>query len=299
MKAAGQQIYDVPGPRARLRNRILAVATVLVVAAVLGFVAQRFQATGQFSAAKWRIFGYTAVWAQILRAMMRTLTAFALAVVLATALGFLLALGRLSDHAWVRAPARAFVEVFRAIPVLILMMLMYYGPPAAGYAGVSPFEAVVTGLTLYNGTVLAEAIRSGVESLPRGQEEAARALGLRKGQMMAEVLLPQAVRAVLPVIVSQLVVILKDTALGFIITYQELLYYAKFVGSRPEYGSPIIPATLVVGGIYVVLCLLVAACAKLVERRLSGSWKRPRREGAEGPAPAAPDLEITALRAED
>src|SRR5690606_29910028 len=119
-------LYDVPGPRAIARNRILSIVTVLVVVAVLGFLVYRLYESGQFEASKWYVFSFTRVWEQIGIHLLNTLAAFALAAILALALGFLLAIGRLSEHAWVRVPVAAITELFRAVPVLVLMMLLYY-----------------------------------------------------------------------------------------------------------------------------------------------------------------------------
>ncbi len=206
-------LYDVPGPRAVVRNRILGVITVLIVLVLLGFVLWRFWVTGQFSAQKWYAFTFTRIWEQFGLATLRTLAAFIVAAIGAIILGFVLAIGRLSDHAWVRMPIVGVIEVFRAIPVLIFMILLYYGLPVIGIKMPS-YWAVVIALVVYNGSVLAEVVRAGVESLPRGQREAGYAIGLRKGGVMRLILLPQAIRAMMPVIISQLVVTLKDTALG-------------------------------------------------------------------------------------
>ena len=260
-------LYDVPGPKAIARNRILAVITALLVLAGIAWVIWRFAVTGQFTAKKWELFTYSSIWALFGEATLNTLAAFAAAAVGALVLGFLLALGRLSDHAWVRVSVGWIVEILRAIPVLIFMMLLYYGLPVVGIK-MEPYWAVVIALIAYNGSVLAEVIRAGVESLPRGQSEAGYAIGLRKSGVMAFVLLPQAIRAMMPVIVAQLVVTLKDTALGFIITYHELLYLVKLLGSNAVYGSPLIPAAIVGGSIYVALCLALSYIARLLERRL-------------------------------
>jgi len=267
---SSQHIYDVPGPVARRRYALMAVATVVVVGAIVAFIIYRFSVTGQFSARKWSAFTYPQVWSQIGLRTLNTLKAFGLSAVLALIVGLLLAVGRLSDHQWVKVPVVWFLEIFRAIPVLILMMLMYYGMPTLGLK-FTTFTSVVTALTLYNGTILAEAIRSGILALPRGQWEAAAALGLRKTSVMTMILLPQAIRAMLPVIIAQLVVILKDTALGFIITYPELLDYAKFIGTQAQFDSPLIPAAMVVGAIYVGMCLTVAGLAKIAEESISGT----------------------------
>jgi len=263
-------LYDVPGPKARRRNLILAVITVVVVLAIIGFVLWRFSLTNQFSAAKWNVFTYTAVWVSIGEMLLNTLKAFALAAVLSLALGFVLAIGRLSDHAWVRVPVTAITEFFRAVPVLVMMMILYYGMPTLGVS-MEPYWAVVLALMVYNGSVLAEALRAGIESLPRGQKEAGFAIGLRKSGVMMLILLPQAVRAMLPVIVAQLVVAMKDTALGFLITYKELLYYAKLLAAQD--GRPILQGAFIIGGIYIVMCLLLSWFANWLEKRTSRSPK--------------------------
>lgn len=284
-------LYDVPGPRAIVRNRILGVLTIVVVVAVVGFFVWRLAATGQFTAQKWSAFTYTNVWINIGQATLRTLAAFAAAAVGALVLGFVLAIGRLSDHAWVRVPFTAVIEVLRAIPVLIFMFLLYYGFPVLGIR-MEPYWAVVIALIAYNGSVLAEVFRAGVESLPRGQREAGYALGLRKAGVMRFILLPQAIRAMMPVIIAQLVVTLKDTALGFIITYPELLFYAKYLGSQPTIGSPIVPATIVTGAIYIVLCLALSSIATIVEKRLRRSAKGVAVIAANQPQQEVTDTEL-------
>ena len=165
-----------------------------------------------------------------------------------------------------RQVAGGVVELFRAVPLVVLMFLFYYGLPSAGIT-VSTYVAVVLGLMLYNGAVLAEVFRAGVLAVPRGQSEAAYALGMRKSGVMRFILLPQAVRSMLPAIISQLVVLLKDTALGFLITYPELLFQAQFLGSNATLGSPLIPVAIVVAVIYITLCLLLSAVATWIERR--------------------------------
>lgn len=266
-------LYDVPGPKAILRNRILAVATVVVVLGIVGFLVFRFYLSGQFSAQKWSIFTYSTIWDQIFAALAETLKAFALAAIGSVALGFILAIGRLSDHRAVRVPFLVITELFRAVPVLVMMMLLYYGINSLGGIHVSPYWAVVVALIVYNGSVLAEALRAGIESLPKGQKEAGYAIGLRKNGVMRLILLPQAVRAMLPVIVAQLVVTMKDTALGFIITYPELLYLAKQLSSNVQFGRPLLQSAFVIGGIYIIMCFILSSLARWLEIRMSKSQK--------------------------
>lgn len=265
-------LYDLPGPRAIARNNILGIVTIVVIVALFGVLVWRMAVTGQFDASKWEAFAYAAIWAQILEGLVNTLSAFALSAVGALVLGFVLAIGRLSDHAWVRVPVMWITELLRAVPVLVMMMLLYYAMPVVGVR-FSPFEAVVIALIAYNGSVLAEIIRAGVESLPRGQSEAGYAIGLRKSGVMRIVLLPQAIRAMMPVIIAQLVVTLKDTALGFIITFEELLFIAKRIGSQAQLDNPIIQSAIVVGAIYIVICLLLSWLANSVQKRTEASPK--------------------------
>jgi glutamate transport system permease protein len=273
-------LYDVPGPRAQARNKVFGVLAAFGVIALVSFLAYRFWVTGQFEATKWEWLLYENLQLRLLDALGATLRAFVVGAVLALVFGLLFAVARLSEHAWLRSPAFAIVEFFRAIPLVIMIFFLYYAAPQAGLQ-LDVFWSLVVGLTLYNGSVLAEVFRAGVLSVPRGQREAANALGLRPNQVMRAVLLPQAVRAMLPTIVSQLVVLLKDTALGFLITYQELLFEARYLGSLVEFERPIIPTALVIGAVYITLCIALSSLAGYLERRN----RRRRRNGQQLPTP--------------
>jgi glutamate transport system permease protein len=222
--SADAVLYDHPGPRAKVRNNLLTVAFGVVLLALLYFVYAKFDGKGQWAGTLWKPFIQSTTWTQyILPGLGHTLEAAAVAMVLSLVYGLVFAVGRLSDHWWLRIPSGVVVEFFRAVPLLLLMFFIFFGVPFLTQQPMSVFWAVVIGLTLYNGSVLAEAFRAGIRSVPSGQSEAAYAIGMRKGQVMREILIPQAARAMLPVIVSQLVVLVKDTALGYIIAYSELL----------------------------------------------------------------------------
>ena len=226
-------LYDVPGPRARMRNRLLSVAFGIALLGLAWFVYVKFDEKGQWAAEKWKPLIQGDVWRNIIvPGLVGTIKAALVAGVLALVLGTLLGIGRLSDHWWIRAPAGAIVELFRAIPLLVLIFFAFFGSFAITGQSISAFAAVVFGLTLYNGSVIAEIVRAGVQAVPRGQVEAAYALGLRKGDVLLLVQLPQAVRFMLPVLVAQLVVLLKDSALGYVIGYVELLRQANQIGTE-------------------------------------------------------------------
>lgn len=259
-------LYDLPGPRAKTRNRITGVVSTVAIVALVGYVIYQFWLTGQFESTKWVQFQYAAIQRELLAGLVNTLRAAGLAAVLALLFGAVFAAARISDHAIIRAPAAAVVELFRAIPLLILMFFGYYGAREIGIE-VSAFWPVVIGLTLYNGSVLAEIFRAGILAVPKGQAEAAYALGMRKTQVVTLILLPQAVRSMLPSIVSQLVVLLKDTALGFIVTYPELLYVGKQMGGRLTFDFPYVPTYLVIAVVYISMCAVLSWFAHWLEGR--------------------------------
>jgi glutamate transport system permease protein len=270
-------LFDAPGPRARVRNRIVTVVTLIVTLMVLWVVYSRLQAKGQLDAAKWKPFLTANLWkTYLLPGIEGTLTAAAVSIVLALTLGLVLGVGRLSSHPAIRWPSSVVVEFFRAVPVLIMMIFAYY--LYARYEVVASKQlalaGVITGLTLYNGAVIAEIVRAGVGALPRGQSEAASALGMTWGQTMRSILLPQAITSMLPVLISQLVVVLKDTAIGYQITFLELVRQATQVGAR---YSNFIPALIVVA----VLMISVNFTLSWFATWLEGRMRRSRR----GPAP--------------
>jgi glutamate transport system permease protein len=271
-------IYDHVGPRGRTRNLILTVAFSAALLGLLWWIYTNFEEKGQLEAALWEPFLKSTTWTGfILPGLWATLSAAAVAMVLSLAFGLIFSVGRLSDHWWVRLPAGAVVEFFRAVPLLLLMFFIFYGVPFLTQQEMPVFWAVVIGLTLYNGSVLAEAFRAGIRAVPLGQSEAAYAVGMRKGQVMQHILLPQAARSMLPVIVSQLVVLVKDTALGYIIAYPELLQ--RGVNDLSANFGNVIPAAIVVAAIFILVNSLLTALAGWLERRT-------RRRGIRGAKPA-------------
>ncbi|PRX49581.1 amino acid ABC transporter membrane protein 2 (PAAT family) [Prauserella shujinwangii] len=263
-------LFDVPGPKARVRHNVYAVLGGSAIVALLAFIVFQFAKAGQFDADMWEWIQYEQVQLQLVAALGNTLRAFAAGAVLALLFGAIFAAGRLSDHAIFRVPSTIIVEFFRAVPLVVMIFFFHYGLSLG-----APFYSVVIGLTLYNGSVLAEVFRAGILSLPKGQSEAAYAVGMRKSQVMRLVLLPQSLRAMLPAIISQLVVLLKDTALGFLITYEELIREARYLGGIAEFGRPFIPVAIVVGVVYIAMCLALTALAKYLEGRNRRNRKAP------------------------
>lgn len=259
-------LFDAPGPRTVARHRAYTVLVSVALVALLAVVAWRLAANGQLEADKWEVF-VTPAYVEVLLVdgLLETLKMAFLAIIGAVVFGAVFGMGKLSDHAWVRWPCWAVVELFRAIPVLLLMVFTWYTLGVADDS--SSFRAVVVALTLYNGAVLAEVLRAGVLAVPKGQAEAAYAIGMRKSQVMRIVLMPQAVKIMLPAIISQCVVALKDTALG-----QYVLAPGLTAVSRQIYlgFDNRVPTIIVVAGLYIVVNLLLTALANWVQKRYVG-----------------------------
>lgn len=276
-------LFDAPGPKTRRRYRIYSVVAGLVLLGLVALVVWRLYDSGQFDSRKWEVFQYSTVQEQLWKGLLGTLKAFALAAVFSLTLGTLLAVGQLSDHRVIRWPATAFVQFFRAMPLLVLVFFLYIAPPLLGWWQWSNIWPLVVGLSVYNGTVQAETIRAGILSVPRGQSEAAYAVGMRKGQVMSLVLVPQAVRAMLPSIIGQLVVTLKDTSLGYLITYDEFLRAGKRLGEAQQFDFPFIPVVIVLGIVYIGICMALSGVATWLERRWGTGVRLPRRTRAQLP----------------
>jgi glutamate transport system permease protein len=258
-------LYDAVGPRGRRRILVGSVVGVLLVAIVLGAAVARLAAKGQLDPELWEVLTQGAVQRLILRGLVATLQAALIAMVLAMLVGAVLAIGRLSGRAWIAKLAGAWVELFRGLPLLLLILFLFLGLPAVGVT-ISVFWALVAGLTLYNSAVIGEIFRAGILSLPKGQTEAAYSIGLRRGQTLQLILIPQAVRRMLPALISQLVTLLKDTSLGFVIGYAELLRNGRgaveFLGGR--YSIPIYTAIAVV---YIAVNASLSLLAHWLDRR--------------------------------
>jgi glutamate transport system permease protein len=295
MSSGASVLFDAPGPRARVRNYFYNVVVLAAVVAI-GWVFYRgFADKGQFTAEKWKPFLEADVWKTYLLPGLRgTLVAALLSIVFALVIGMIFGILRLSDHRWVRWVAGAVVEVARAIPVLILMIFLFYlfSEYKTFKVDQLALAAVVIALTVYNGSVIAEIVRAGIRSLPRGQTEASMALGMRKGQLMRLILLPQAITAMLPALISQMVVALKDSALGYQITYLEIVRQGSQLGAAERNT---VPSLIVVAIVMILLNSTLTFAANKLEKRLRA---RKRKGGAVVPADsvladATPGMTIT------
>lgn len=262
-------LFDAPGPKARARTRIFNIVAILLLALGLAYVLLVMHRQGQLEADKWTSLFSGNLWVNyLLPALWKTLSAALISVVTSVAFGMFFGLARLAPNKIIRGFGTVVVEFFRAVPVLMMMIFfwLFLGQFSVFSPSQLPFIAVVLGLTLYNGSVIAELLRSGVQQLPKGQGEAGLAIGLSPWKVLTLVLVPQAMTAMMPSLLSQFVVILKDTALGYIISYPELLAAARRFGSGE---GNILQMLLLAALIFVVINFALTLLAEWLSKYMS------------------------------
>jgi len=283
-------LYDVPGPRGRRRILVGSIVAALVIGALAAVALVRLAHHGQLDAARWKFVTEPSILRYLMFGLLNTLKVAAVAGGLALAVGALMAVGRLAPSVLVRAGATSYVQFCRSLPVLPLILFIGLGFPELGVR-LPAFWFLVVGLALYNSAVFAEIFRAGVVSLPRGQREAAYALGLTYWGTMRLVLLPQAVRRVLPATLSQFVVLLKDSSLGFVISYPELLRRGQITG---EFTHSILQVYVVVAVIYIIVNATLSYLVHRLERRQK---RAPTVRPAAGASPLSTPTGRAAVRA--
>lgn len=258
-------LYDAPGPRTKRRILIWSVISVLVLAGLAGLGLWQFASHGQLDADRWAPFTQWPIWQYLFTGLLGTLEAAAYVAVLSAVAGIFLALGRLSRVRPLRWLATGYIEIARTLPVLLMIYVTLFALPSAG-VNLPTLWKLVLPLTVANSAAFAEIFRAGILSLPKGQSEAAESLGLSGAQTMRHVVLPQAVRHVTPSLVSQLVSLLKDTSLGYVVAFTELLYRAQVLSA---YNHLLVQTFLVVTFIYLVCNGTLSFAAHRLQR-----WER-------------------------
>lgn len=262
-------LFDIPGPKARARHRVYTVLGTAGLVALAAWILWTLWEREQITPEKWEAFTRPTILRALTEGLVTTLSAAAVAIAFAVVFGALFAAGRLSDHRWLRLPSVVVVEFFRAVPLLLLILAIYLGLGST----LGTFWSLVLGLTLYNGSVLAEIFRAGILAVPKGQSEAGYAIGLRKSQVMWLILAPQAFRSMLPAVVSQCVVALKDTALGYIIGAPGIVRVGEQIYISPMYNNPLVVG-LVLAAVFIVINYALSRLAQWLESGLRREGRR-------------------------
>jgi glutamate transport system permease protein len=274
--SSGTVLYDALGPRARRRVRWFSIAAAAAALGLAFVVGQKLAAEGQLSAAKWGPLidpsnpNFSRVWSFLGGGLLNTLLVAVLAIICSLVFGTAMAVLRVTSRPWYRWFVVSVIEVLRGIPVVLLIFFVARVLPEIGL-GFSTMTFLVIGLTLYNGVVIAEIIRGGLQALPRGQKEAAQSLGLSGWDTLRLVLLPQAFRLMLPALIGQLIVVVKETSLGFIISFEELLRRGQI--AIQSLHNPL-QLFFTIAIIYIVINLALTLLTRRIER--GASKKTPK-----------------------
>lgn len=263
MSAQADPLFDAPGPRGRRRIRIATGVSLVLIAVLVGLAVRQFAVNGMLAKDQWSIFAQWPIIRFLLTGVEQTLLVTVVAAAIAFPLGALVTLLRLTQRVVVRWIGRVYVELFRAMPLLLLLYVFLFMLPRLGLT-FPVFWQLVIPIVVSNAAVVAEIFRAGVLALPKGQSEAAHTLGMTYWQAMRLVVIPQAVRSLVPALVSQLIRLLKDSTLGYVVSYIELLHQSQVLG---EYYHLVLPTYLVAAFIYVVINVTLSRIATWLENR--------------------------------
>ena len=239
--------------RAEARLRVVGLLVALLCLLAVALVAYGLYRAGELEVARWQIFAHFATWKFLALGLWNTVRVAFADLVFSVTLGAIIAMAQTSRHKAFKAAGSAYAEVFRAIPTLLMILFCFFGLPLLGL-DVTPFWAIVVGSGLYNSAALSNIFKSGILTIDPGQSEAGYSLGLPRKDVMSGIIWPQALRRMRPSIVAQCVVLFKDSSLGFVIGYEEVLRRSQEIGT---FTSSSLQPYFVGGCIYIVVIYLL------------------------------------------
>ena len=255
-------LFAAPSLKAQTAMRVVSVIAAAMLILLVAGIALQFHSAGQLDVQLWEFFAWPTTWAFLFKGLLGTLASAAMAAVIALTLGLVLLLGRLSRLRWVRWPSIALIEFLRGTPTLLLIYVCFLVLPAAGIK-LSTYWMLTLPVGLSTAAVVAEVYRAGVLAVPRGQTDAGRSLGMTEVQIFFFIVFPQALRYIVPALVAQLVIVVKDTTFGYVVTYGELMQNAKVLIAN--YNS-LVPVYLVVAALYCLVNYAISMASKRLGR---------------------------------
>lgn len=255
-------LFGAPSPRAQAVTRVASAITAAVLLLLAAGVALQFHSAGQLDARFWEFFAWPTTWAFLGKGLLGTLASSAMAAAIALALGLVLLMGRLARPRLVRWPSVAAIEFLRGTPTLLLIYVCFLVLPSVGIK-LSTYWMLTLPVSLSTAAVVAEVYRAGVLAVPRGQTDAARSLGMTDTQVFFHVVFPQALRYIVPALVAQLVIVVKDTTFGYVVTYGELMQNAKVLIANYH---ALVPVYLVVAALYCLVNYTISRASKRLGR---------------------------------
>ena len=256
-------LYEAPGPKTKRHILVGTIISSVVLVAIVAWVVMRLYRQGQFSSKYWSFFGKWTTWRFLLEGFAGTMEVALTAGAIALVLGVLFMLGRISKNKAVSTIFRVIINFFRGIPSLLLIYFFFLVLPGYGLK-IPSFWMLAIPISLTASGVLAEVFRAGVNAVPKGQVEAALSIGLTDGQVMRKIVLPQAIRYVIPSLISQLVVVVKDTSVAYVVSFPDILQNGRVLISNYD---ALVSVYFVVAVIYVLINYAINQVSIYVARR--------------------------------
>lgn len=260
-------LYEAPGPKMRRRITIATVISLIALAALIVLIVRQFYITGQLKAKYWSLFTRYTTWRFLGRGLAGTLEVALMSSVVSFAAGLLLMLGRISKYRILRWFSTALIELSRGIPTLLFIYFFFLLAPQFGLK-LPAFWKIVLPVSISAAGVVAEVLRSGVNAVPKGQTEAALSLGMRDGSVFFKIVFPQAFRYVIPALIAEIVIVLKDTTFAYVVNYADLMQNAKVLISNYD---ALLSVYLVVAVIYILINYLLNKLSVAIARRTNVS----------------------------
>lgn len=258
-------LFEEPGPKARARIRIATVISLMALSALLVLMVRQFYITGQLESRYWSFFLKFTTWRFLGMGLLGTVEAATIGGILALLVGFILMLGRLSKFKALNAVSIVIIEFTRGVPTLLFIYFFFLVVPQFGIKMTALWKVVIP-VALSACGIVAEVLRSGVNAVPKGQREAAISLGLSEGSTFIKVILPQAIRYVIPALISELVIVVKDTTFAYVVSFPDLMQNAKVLISNYD---ALLPVYLVVAIIYIIINYLLNRLSLFIAAKMN------------------------------
>ena len=266
-------LYEEPGPKTKKKIAAVTVLALAALAFLVYLVVSRFVETGQLSARYWDFFGRITTWRFLGECLLTTLEAALAGSAISFLLGFILMRGKLQKGI-VRLVSTGLIEFTRGVPTLLFIYFFFLVVPRTGWK-LTPFWKITLPCAISACGVVAEALRSGVNAVPKGQREAALSLGMTERRLFYRIVFPQAIRFVVPSLIAELVIVLKDTTFSYVVSCADLMQNAKVLISNYD---ALLSIYLVVAVIYIVINYLLNKVSDRLARQNNAFGKRKVKE---------------------
>ncbi len=263
-------LYETPGPAARKKIRVWTGVALAAIAALIALIVRQFAETGQLAERYWSFFAKATTWRFLGQGLLTTLEAALTGAAIAFALGFTLMRGKLRRNRILRGISTALIEFTRGVPTLLFIYFFFLVVPQMGWK-LSAFWKITLPCAISACGVVAEALRAGVNAVPKGQTEAALSLGMTETRLFYRVVFPQAIRFVIPSLIAELVIVLKDTTFAYVVTCADLMQNAKVLISNYD---AMLSVYLVVAVIYILINYLLNKLSDVLAVRLHSPAER-------------------------